>query len=106
MQICTITPIPLPVNPKRSAFFIWVTGTDTQAPQLVFNANGPEPCADGATDFAEIRGCLEPSEVAKVSNVPGEGFGVGYNSDMRQVCGTENLFAQSIARARLLTSEP
>ena len=53
----------------------------------MFNTNGPDACADGATDYAEIRGCLEPSEV--VEAIPGEGFSVGSNSDIRQVSGSE-----------------
>ena len=62
------------------------TGTDSIEPQLVFGANGPAACADRMIHYDESRGCLDPDEVAATRRIiPGNGFGIGYNSDMRQV---------------------
>jgi hypothetical protein len=63
-----------------------LTGTDTTEAQLVFQANGPPTCADGATRYEEVRGCQESTEVASGSSSNINGIGIGYNSDVREVC--------------------
>ena len=61
--------------------------TDSTYPQLVFKDNGPKACPDGASTYADTLGCLEPDDIEAVSEIPGNGFGIGYNSDMREVVG-------------------
>ena len=83
---------------RSAAMKLWVEegarvilqGTDSIEPQLVFGAGGPEACADGATGYEETRGCLDPDEVEATSFIPDKGFGIGYNSDMREVSGSSS----------------
>ena len=58
--------------------------SDTDEPQKVFRDNGPHACEAGIIDERE---CLNADETAAVAAIPGDGAGIGYNADMRQIVG-------------------